>query len=86
MDVDVSNVRFPTKEDCRDMSTPSAAAYDKPKRLARYTAGFEEVRFNYETQDEEEALNMRGFIDSDWAGCWKSRKSTSSGPIMLEKH
>ena len=86
MAVDVPNVQFPTKEVCRDMSKPSVAAYERVKRLARYMAGFEEVCFDYEWQDEGDAINLRGFTDSDWAGCRKSRKSTSGGAVMLGKH
>ena len=42
------------------MSKPSAAAYERVKRLARYLSGLEEVLFKYEWQTEEEALNLEG--------------------------
>jgi hypothetical protein len=86
MAVDVPNVQFPTKEVCRDMSKPSVTAYEKIKRLARYMIGFDEVNFEYKWQSEEEAVKLKGFTDSDWAGCRKTRKSTSGGAIMLGTH
>ena len=86
MAVDVPNIQFPTKEVCRDMSKQSVAAYEKIKRLARYMISFEEVTFEYEWQSEEEAIKLRGFTDSDWAGCKKTQKSTSGGALMLGKH
>ena len=84
--VDVPNIQFPTKKVCRDMSKPSVSAYEKLKRLARYMVGFEEVTFEYKWQSEEEATKIRGYTDSDWAGCRKTRKSTSGGAIMLGMH
>ena len=86
MAVDVPNVQYPTKEICRDMSKPSVAAYERVKKLARYMSSYEEVSFHYEWQNEHEATNLKCFTDSDWAGCRKSRKSTSGGAIMLGKH
>jgi hypothetical protein len=86
MSVDMPNVQFPTKEVCRDMAKPTSGGYEKAKRLARYLASFEEVCFRYEWQTEEESQNLKGYTDSDWAGCRKSRKSTSGGAVMLGKH
>ena len=86
MAIDVPNAQFPTKEVCREMSKPTAAGYQRVKRLARYLASFEEVYFKYVWQSEEESLSLRGFTDSDWAGCQKSRKSTSGGALMLGNH
>ena len=86
MAADVPNIQYPTKEVCRDMSKPSVEAYERIKKLARYLLSFTEVRFDYEFQDENEAAKLRVFTDSDWAGCRKSRKSTSGGAILLGKH
>ena len=41
--------------------------------------------FDYEWQSEEEASRLRGFTDSDWAGCRKARKSLSGG-ILFGRH
>ena len=86
MAIDVPNAQLPTKDVCRDKSKPSVAAYERVKRLARYLASFEEVWFEYVWQSGDEALSLRGFTDSDWAGCQKTRKSTSGGAIFLGKH
>jgi len=84
--IDVPNIQYPTKEVCRDMSKPSISGYEKLKSLARYMVGFEEVLFEFKWQSEEEAKKISGYTDSDWAGCRKSRKSTSGGAIMLGQH
>ena len=39
---------------------------------------------NYDYQDEVKQLD--GWVDSDYAGCRKTRKSTSGGLIMLGSH
>ena len=86
MAADCPNVQFPAKEVCRDMAKPTVASYEKVKKLARYLAGFEEVRFEYVWQDEDDIKEMNVYTDSDWAGCRSSRKSTSGGAIVLGKH
>ena len=40
--------------------------------------------WNFEMQSDPCTLDV--FTDSDWAGCRKSRKSTSGGCIMAGKH
>ena len=35
--------------------------------------GYEEAYFEFEWQDEEEAKELKGYTDSSWAGCRKSR-------------
>ena len=86
MATNVPNLQFPAKEVCKDMAKPSVEAYEKVKRLATNMAGFSEVYFKFEWQSEDEGKKLKGYSDSDWAGCRKSRKSTSGGAIMLGKH
>ena len=85
MAADCPNVQYPTKEVCRDMARPTLASQQKMKKLARYLLSWEEVTFEYKWQDED-VENMRVFTDSDWAGCIKTRRSTSGGLIMLGSH
>ena len=56
------------------------------KKLARFLIGVETVKWQYEWQDEREALKIQAFADSDWAGCRESRRSTSGGVLLLGKH
>ena len=81
---DCPDIQFPAKEVCRDMSKPTLGAFRRLKKAARYLLSRSSVVFRFEWQDEASKLNI--FTDSDWAGCTRSRKSTSGGVIMLGSH
>ena len=51
--------------------------------MARFIVGIRAVKFNYEWQSEDEAGELRVFVDSDWAGCVQTRRSTSGGVVKL---
>ena len=68
------------------MSSPSLQDFQKLKKLARFLVGLREVRVRYEWQPEAQARELKVFVDSDWAGCVHSRRSTSSGIIRLGRH
>ena len=46
--------------------------------------GRKAVVWHYEWQSDQEVLKV--YADSDWAGCSRTRKSTSGGCIMLGGH
>ena len=79
-------MQFSAKEICRGMSKPKPSDFRKLKKLARFLVGMREVRWNYEWQSEEESGVMRIMVDSDWAGCTATRRSTSGGAIIAGKH
>ena len=66
------------------MSAPSVESWTRLKRLARYLVTRDGVVFRYEWQDKNRPMTL--FTDSDWAGCRKTRKSTSGGAIMIGTH
>ena len=76
---DCTDLQFPAKEVCRDMSFPTVASWARLKRLARYLVIRKVVIFQYEWQDEGKLMTL--YTDSHWAGCRRTRKST--GPIAL---
>ena len=78
------DISFASKELCRDMSAPSPASFRKLKHLARYLVMVPEVVLFYEHQRRPHILDT--FVDSDWAGCTGTRKSTSGGFMTLGKH
>ena len=46
----------------------------------------EDRAFNFQWQSEDEANQMHLFVDSDWAGCAVTRRSTSGGLLKLGMH
>ena len=81
---DSPDVQFATKEVCRGMARPTRSDWRKLKKLARFIVGRCAVVWEYKNQ--EEGQEMRVKTDSDWAGCKKTRKSSSGGALMLGGH
>ena len=54
--------------------------------MARFLVGVKSVEWEFPWQGEDEARELRVFCDSDWAGCWETRRSTSGGVLMLGRH
>ena len=66
------------------MSNPTVGAWKAVKRIGRYLKGRPRAIWRYGWQGEEEELDV--YTDANWAGCKKTRKSTSGGVIMLGNH
>jgi histone deacetylase 1/2 len=75
--------QFAAKEICRWMSSPTENSWNALKRLCRYLAGLPRLVYTYGWQDVD-AVDV--YTDTDWAGCPRTRKSTSGGCVMLGKH
>ena len=80
---DRPEIQFSAKEICRWMSAPTELGVAALKRLGRYLVGHQRLVFEYPWQ---EASGFDIYSDTDWAGCLKTRKSTSGGCLMLGKH
>jgi hypothetical protein len=79
---DRPDVQFAAKEACRDMSAPKVTSQAKLKRLARYLVEFPRLVWEFhEWQVQPE--NLITYSDSDWAGCVRTRRSTSGGAATL---
>ena len=65
------------------MSSPTKHSWLSLKRLCRYLVGLPRLVFLYRWQTVE-ALDV--FTDTDWAGCPRTRKSTSGGCVLLGGH
>jgi len=65
------------------MSQPSQQSWKALKRLCRYLAGLPRLVYVYRQQTAE-LVDI--YTDTDWAGCPKTRKSTSGGCLMLGRH
>ncbi len=68
------------------MSNPTSGDFQRLKKLASFMVGVKAVRFHYEWQTEDEAAELRVIVICDWAGCVRTRRSTSGGLIKLGRH
>jgi hypothetical protein len=81
---DRCDLQFAAKELCRSMAAPTEGSFAKLKHLARYLVHVPEAIIFYENQSPVFIMDV--FVDSDWAGCPGTRKSTSGGFVVLGKH
>ena len=65
------------------MSPPTDADWQKLKRVGRYLVGRPRMVLKYRFQQYTNGLTY--MVDSDYAGCLKTRKSTNGGVIMMGK-
>jgi hypothetical protein len=81
---DRPETQFAVKECCRQMSAPTELALKSLKRVGRFYEGHRRLvlRFNFEEEDGQ----VDAYVDSDYAGCPRTRKSTSGGCILRGTH
>ena len=80
---DRPDIQFAAKECCRWMAAPTELGLNGLKRVGRYVAAHKRLVFLYPWQ---QASRTDTYSDTDWAGCVKTRKSTSGGCLLLGKH
>ena len=71
------------KEVCRFMSRPMSLAQVALKKLTRYLRARPRMVFEFERQVAE---GLEVYSDTDWAGCPRTRKSTTGGCAMVGSH
>ena len=74
---------FSSKERCRAFSVPNLNSFKKLKRLVQYLCGLPRLVYNYNFQDMPTTVDI--FVDTDFAGCKETRRSTSGGAILVGK-
>ena len=75
---------FAIKEGCREMSKPTTGSLRRLRRTGRYLKLHPRLIWKYAMQGEVTEITVR--TDADWAGCRRSRKSTSGGSISRGTH
>ena len=68
------------------MSSLTGQDHSKLKKLVRFLVGVKEVLWEYPWQEEREATGINIQDDSVWAGCERTRRSTSRGCITVGQH
>ena len=84
MALDRSDISFASKEASRGMAKPTKGDAIRLKRILRYSKGAPKAVNKFAWQAQQEGIRV--YTDSDWAGCRKTRKSTSGGFVMLGSH
>ena len=77
-------LQYVAKECARGMAVPAEGHYEVLKRAARFVHGHRRMVWRFPRQPERRFLD--GFSDSDWAGCLRTRKSTSSSAFRYGQH
>ncbi len=81
---DRPDIQFAVKEIARRMATPVGRDWSLLKRLARYLLGAPRAVSHFYWQGEQRQFDV--FVDSDWAGCKTTARSTSGGAAKFGWH
>ena len=84
MSVDRPELQYAVQEACREMSKPTNSSWQKIVHICRYLKGHPRLVWRFALQFLATSLDI--YVDSNWAGCRRIRKSTSGGVIMLGSH
>ena len=82
--LDRPDVAYAAKECCRRMPAPTPVDWAALVRLVRYLTGSPRLVYDFPWQDEVAALDT--WVDTDFAGCVITRKSTSGGLAARGAH
>jgi hypothetical protein len=76
------DAQFSVKQLARSMSAPTQADFTAVKRALRYLAGRRVLTYRFDVSMADYAQPCV-YVDSDWAGCRVTRRSTSGGILCL---
>ena len=82
--MDRADVAFAAKELCRDCSAPTNESVEALKKVVRYLKDHPRLVYTYAYENSDNILSC--YVDTDFAGCVRSRRSTSGGVLMLGSH
>ena len=78
------DIQFACKEACRRMAAPTTSDWAMLKKMARYLKAHPRMIVEFKYQQMPQHLTVR--VDTDYAGCKRTRRSTNGGMIMLGNH
>ena len=82
--MDRPDIQYAVKEVCRDMSNPMKKSIKKLRRIGQYLKSKPRMVWKYKTQAKVDTIDL--YTDANWAGCKRTRKSTSGGAVMIGQH
>ena len=82
--LDRVELAFAAKELCREFSAPTKHSWERLKRAVRFLVGRPRVIWQFLWQARPDCLD--GYVDTDFAGCQATRRSTSGGAAMYGSH
>ncbi|CAK0818994.1 unnamed protein product [Prorocentrum cordatum] len=82
--LDRPDLQFSAKEAARVMQAPTVGGWEALKRMGRYLLGAPRLVATYARQPPPRKLSI--FTDSDFAGCTRTRKSTSAMSVLFGSH
>jgi hypothetical protein len=81
---DRPDIRYSVKEASRSMANPREGDWGLLKRIGRYLVATPRLRQWYSWQNRPSSVTT--FVDSEWAGCRRTCRSTSGGAMMIGTH
>ena len=86
LSMDRPECAFATKELCRFFATPTKTGVEQLKRLIRYLAGAKRLVYHFDFDKGTEPEPLTVYVDTDFAGCHVTRRSTSGGAACRGSH
>ena len=81
---DRPELMYATKESCRDTASPTKSSWRRLVRIGQFLKGKPRLVWHFGWQDAVDWFDVLG--DANWAGCRRTRKSTSGGVTMVGSH
>ena len=85
---DRADINFTTKELCREFAAPANSSNRRLKRLARFLIHRKRLVYKYDWLDDtcSATKELTVMVDTDFAGCRVTRRSTNGGVMMRGSH
>ena len=77
------DISFAVSELSRFVSDPGLVHMQAAKRVLRYLKGTKDLKLKYSRPEGVKINQLWGYVDSDWAGCIDTRKSTTGYLLMF---
>ena len=84
MSMDRPEIQYAVKEVCRETSAPTMKSWKKLERVGQFLKERPRTVWKFDWQNRQPIMDVFG--DSNWAGCKRTRKSTSGGAIKIGSH